>query len=113
LAETIADWEGRDRNAFCVNSDLMHTLRCRSLEIDIEELEGAPNIEAARTQTHQDFRFRGRRPAESTVVERPKSILQPGSEPSELPTPIDHPFVDRLAPYRGDPTAVRIEPTFT
>jgi hypothetical protein len=105
LAETVAAWEGRDRDAFCVNTELMHTLRCRSLALDIEELEGASadHIDAARTQANEDFRYRGRRPAESisTVVERSRIVQPVAVSESELPTPIEHPFVDRLADYRG------------
>jgi hypothetical protein len=77
LAEKIAAWEGRDRNAFCVNTDEMHGLRCRHIEIEIMALEGAAAdiIETARTQANEDYRYRGRQTADSTILERTRSVL--------------------------------------
>lgn len=101
LAETIDEWKARDPNAFCLNTELIHTLRRRQLEIDVEELEGASNVEALRTQAHEEFRFRGRPQPAPINAERASVVATVDSrEERDAAVPVDPAVVDRFLGFR-------------
>ncbi|HEV7611424.1 MAG TPA: hypothetical protein VGO37_06085 [Steroidobacteraceae bacterium] len=117
LAETIADWAARDPSAFGVNTELVHTLRRRQLELDIEELEGASadTVESARTAANEAFRFRGRPQPEPAIIER-NTVVATIGVPTVQPDhrePPRRPKFDRLADYRADPRVQFWEPSQT
>ena len=116
LAERIADWEARDPDAFGVNTNtLMHTLRCRLIEIDIEALENPSlDIEAARAQAHEDFRFRGRPQPATPIIERSTVVATIGVPIPDYRGPTrPKPTFDKLEGYRSDPRVERWEPSAT
>ena len=95
---------------FCVNSALMHGLRRRMLEIDIELLENPDQtIEAIRRQADEAFRFRGKPQPAPVIIDRP--VVATVGLPVPDPRPSKpKPRIDKLADYRADPRSVFIEP---
>ena len=109
LAEKVAEWEGRDRNALCVNSEHWQRYGCRLIEIDIEALENPGKcMKAAIEEAIRDLRYQGRPPREQVPIERPSVVATVEAQgdqehrPPERRRPILAVEDDRLKPYRGN-----------